>query len=143
MHSVCVTSLKCTRNKQKVLRCSPIHPENRQSSPSQQPSPLVRGQQEKRVISSLPRGDGCDSAGWAEVPLRGRPGARWRQEAGGAGPPVGHQSQSSLHTQEHSSWCSRDTSVMDFCRPLPPPRCFNRRTSWYFLETRVGTHWQS
>ncbi|TNN70848.1 hypothetical protein EYF80_018982 [Liparis tanakae] len=32
------------------------------------------------------------------------------------------QSKSSLHTQAHSSWCSKGTSAMDFCKPLTPIR---------------------
>lgn len=40
----------------------------------------------------------------------------------------GGQSRSSLHTQAHSSWCSRATSVRDFCRPLPPLRYFSSST---------------
>lgn len=41
---------------------------------------------------------------------------------------VGGQFESSLHTQAHSSWCSKGTSVTDFCRPLPPLRYFNTST---------------
>lgn len=48
-----------------------------------------------------------------------------------------------LHTQSHSSWCSRATSVSDLCNPLTPIFGLNWRTSWYFFVTLRGTHWHS
>lgn len=50
---------------------------------------------------------------------------------------VGGQSQSSLHTQAHSSWCSKGTSVNDFCRPLPPFRYFSSSTCQHCWTSNI------
>lgn len=118
-------SLNCTQSTLLVFHSSQIHSGDLLDSSLFCLIQLAKGQQDKWRILLASSGSGwetecCNSGRGSFLTSRVTPVAAITRIRG--------QSQSSLQTQAHSSWCSKGTSVMDFCRPRTPLRCFSSRT---------------
>lgn len=121
-----LVSLQCTQSTLLVFHSSHIHSGDLLDSSLLCKIQLAKGQQDERRILLASSGSGWNTEHWNSS--RGPFSNIRRRSRGSCYKCGGGQSRSSLHTQAHSSWCSRATSVRDFCRPLPPLRYFSSST---------------